>query len=92
MNGALEKIPTQVKSVTEQGPKRAPVKVRMRLSSRDFLGEEFYRFAAQDLESMNRFRNEVSARRPDEAEKLILKINKPWINFYNNLLSDVKEM
>jgi len=88
-NVVLEKIPTQVKSEIEARPK---VKKRFILSSRDFLGEEFYKAASKDLEELNRFRNEVSARRPSEEEKLILKINKSWIAFYNNILSDVKEI
>jgi chloramphenicol O-acetyltransferase len=64
----------------------------MALTTRAFLGEEFFKFATQDLEEMNRFRNEVSKRRPSEEEKLIMQINKPWISFWNTVLSNVREI
>ena len=84
-------------SVSEKGQPQAvrssvPVKTKMLLLSRDFLGEEFFKWASQDLEEMNRFRNEVSKRRPTEEEKVIMQINKPWISFYNNITSNMKEI
>jgi hypothetical protein len=58
------------------------------LKKREFLGEEFYKWALQDNEEMLRFRNEVSARRPTDEEKTLLKLYKPWFAFYKAILKD----
>jgi hypothetical protein len=56
------------------------------MSAREFHGEEFYLWALQDYESLRAFRNAVSKRRPTEEELMILKINKPWEEFYRRIL------
>ena len=86
---ASEKNPLKIEGSKMADEGKIPK--RKLLSPRDFLGEETYKSYIQDLESMNQFRNEVSKRRPTEAEIIIMKINKVWISFYKNVLNPYTE-
>jgi hypothetical protein len=61
----------------------------MMLTKRDFLGEEVWLRWKRDEESLQQYRNEVSKRgKPTEEERLIMQINKPWLEFYRRVLYD----
>lgn len=58
------------------------------IAGRDFLGEDFYKWALQDYEGMRALRNSVSkGRRPTPDEAVQLKVNKPWEKFYERILT-----
>ena len=56
------------------------------LTKREFLGEDYYKWACQDRDLLLQFRNKFAKVTPTEVDKLLMKINKDWIAFYKRIL------
>ena len=55
------------------------------MTSRDFLGDDFYLSCLKDYEGLRSFRHSIKGK-PDMYEQIVLDMNKGWERFYRRIL------